>query len=96
MRRRAFAAANTSAPVMNLTSNGLLFLLTRYLQSVLDHSALDAGIMLLPLFIPLAALSPLTLTGAGSGSEQLGQSRSIRTVSMLVLPRARSRTPSSR
>lgn len=58
-RRPAFAAANASAFVMNLTSNGLLFLLTRYLQSVLGRSALGAGIMLLPLFVPLAALSPL-------------------------------------
>ena len=58
-RRPAFAAANGAALVMNLTSNGLLFLLTRYLQSVLGHSALEAGVMLLPLFIPLAALSPL-------------------------------------
>lgn len=58
-RRPAFAAANGSALVMNLTSNGLLFLLTRYLQSVLGHSALDAGVMLLPLFVPLAVLSPL-------------------------------------
>jgi len=58
-RRPAFAAANGSALVMNLTSNGLLFLLTRYLQSVLGHSAQDAGVMLLPLFVPLAALSPL-------------------------------------
>lgn len=57
--RPAFRAANTSALVMNLTSNGLLFLLTRYLQSVLDHSALEAGVMLLPLFVPLAVLSPL-------------------------------------
>jgi MFS transporter, DHA2 family, methylenomycin A resistance protein len=45
---------------MNLTSNGLLFLLTRYLQSILGHSAVDTGIMLLPLFVPLAVLSPLT------------------------------------
>jgi DHA2 family methylenomycin A resistance protein-like MFS transporter len=58
-RRPAFATANASALVMNLTSNGLLFLLTRYLQSVLGHSALGAGITLLPLFVPLAALSPL-------------------------------------
>lgn len=58
-RRPAFVAANGSALVMNLTSNGLLFLLTRYLQSVLGHSALQAGIMLLPLFVPLATLSPL-------------------------------------
>jgi len=57
-RRPAFAAANGSAFVMNLTSNGLLFGLTRYLQSVLGHSALQAGFMLLPLFVPLAALSP--------------------------------------
>lgn len=42
-RRPAFAAANASAFVMNLTSNGLLFLLTRYLQSVLGRSALGAG-----------------------------------------------------
>ena len=58
-RRPAFAAANGSALAMNLTSNGLPFLLTRYLQSVLDHDALNAGIMLLPLFVPLAVLSPL-------------------------------------
>ena len=58
-RRPAFVAANGSALVMNLTSNGLLFLLTRYLQSILGYGALDAGIMLLPLFVPLAALSPL-------------------------------------
>lgn len=38
---------------------GALFLLTRYLQSVLGHSALTAGLMLLPLFAPLAVLSPL-------------------------------------
>jgi MFS transporter, DHA2 family, methylenomycin A resistance protein len=57
--RPAFATANGSALVMNLTSNGLLFLLTRYLQSILGHSPLDAGIMLLPLFVPLAAASPL-------------------------------------
>jgi MFS transporter, DHA2 family, methylenomycin A resistance protein len=56
--RPAFRAANTSALVMNLTSNGLLFLLTRYLQSVLGYSALEAGVRLLPLFAPLAVASP--------------------------------------
>jgi DHA2 family methylenomycin A resistance protein-like MFS transporter len=54
----AFRAANASALVMNLTSNGLLFLITRYLQSVLGHSALNTGFMLLPLFVPLAAVAP--------------------------------------
>ena len=55
----AFCAANGASLLMNLTSNGLLFLLTRYLQSVRGHSALAAGLMLLPLFVPLAVLAPL-------------------------------------
>ncbi|HEU5417320.1 MAG TPA: MFS transporter [Streptosporangiaceae bacterium] len=54
-----FRVANTAALVMNLTSNGLLFVLTRYLQSVRGVSALTAGLMMLPLFVPLAVLSPL-------------------------------------
>ena len=57
--RPAFRAVTASALIMNLTSNGLLFLLTRYLQSILGRSALTAGLMLLPLFAPLAVTSPL-------------------------------------
>jgi len=57
--RPAFRAVTVSALIMNLTSNGLLFLLTRYLQSILGRSALTAGLMLLPLFAPLAMTSPL-------------------------------------
>jgi MFS transporter, DHA2 family, methylenomycin A resistance protein len=58
-RNSAFRAANTAALVMNLTSIGLLFLLTRYLQSVLGYRALTAGVLLLPLFVPVAIMSPL-------------------------------------
>ena len=54
-----FSIANGSALVMNLTSAGLVFLLTRYLQQVHGRTALEAGVMLLPLFVPLAVLSPL-------------------------------------
>jgi MFS transporter, DHA2 family, methylenomycin A resistance protein len=57
--RPAFRAVTMSALIMNLTSNGLLFLLTRYLQSILGHRPLTAGLMLLPLFAPLAVTSPL-------------------------------------
>lgn len=57
--RPAFRAVTVSALIMNLTSNGLLFLVTRYLQSILGHSPLTAGLMLLPLFAPLAVTSPL-------------------------------------
>ena len=53
----AFSIANGSALVMNLTSGGLVFLLTRYLQQVHGQTALAAGVMLLPLFVPLAVLS---------------------------------------
>src|SRR5262249_50477388 len=54
LRGGRFRVANVAALIMNLTSNGLLFLLTRYLQSVRGVSALTAGLMLLPLFVPLA------------------------------------------
>jgi MFS transporter, DHA2 family, methylenomycin A resistance protein len=57
--RPAFRVVTLAALTMNLTSNGLLFLLTRYLQSILGHRPLTAGLMLLPLFAPLAVTSPL-------------------------------------
>lgn len=55
----AFRIANGSALAMNMTGNGFMFLLTRYLQQVHGHTALQAGVMLLPLFVPLAVLSVL-------------------------------------
>lgn len=57
--RPAFRAANGAALIMNLTANGTLFVLTRYLQSVLGHGALAAGAMMLPLFGPTALLAPV-------------------------------------
>jgi MFS transporter, DHA2 family, methylenomycin A resistance protein len=57
-RNSTFRAANTAALVMNLTSIGMLFLLTRYLQSVLGYRALMAGVLLLPLFVPVVIMSP--------------------------------------
>src|SRR5580693_2355681 len=57
--RPVFRVVTVSALIMNLTSNGLLFLLTRYLQSILGHRPLTAGLMVLPLFAPLAVPSPV-------------------------------------
>jgi len=51
--------ANAGALVMNLTANGLLFVMTRYLQSVLGHDALAAGLMMVPMFVPLVVLAPV-------------------------------------
>jgi len=59
-RRPTFSVANAAAGVMNLCTLGLLFLVTQYLQTVQHHSALAAGVFLLPLFLPLTVLAPLT------------------------------------
>jgi DHA2 family methylenomycin A resistance protein-like MFS transporter len=64
-RQTGFCTANAVAGVMNLCTLGLLFPLTLYLQDVRHHSALGAGLELLPLFLPLSLIAPLggRLTG---------------------------------
>ncbi|MGY2873879.1 MFS transporter, DHA2 family, methylenomycin A resistance protein [Marmoricola sp. URHA0025 HA25] len=56
---RPFSVANAVAGSMNLCTLGLLFVLTLYLQHVQGRSALDAGVAVLPLFLPLVVLPPL-------------------------------------
>ncbi|MDN5915217.1 MAG: MFS transporter [Pseudonocardia sp.] len=60
LRSPAFAGANLVAAAMNLVGIGTVFVATLYLQSVQHRSAVVAGVMLLPLFVPLAALAPIT------------------------------------
>lgn len=64
-RSRIFSTANAVAGVMNLTTLGLLFVLTLYLQDARHDSAVIAGLALFPLFLPLSVLAPLAgrLTG---------------------------------
>jgi MFS transporter, DHA2 family, methylenomycin A resistance protein len=57
-RRPAFTMANVTAATMNLCTLGMLFVLTLYLQSTQGHSALVAGLFIVPLFAPLAVLAP--------------------------------------
>ncbi len=52
--------ANLVAAAMNLVGIGVVFVATLYLQSVQHRPAVVAGAMLLPLFVPLAALAPVT------------------------------------
>jgi DHA2 family methylenomycin A resistance protein-like MFS transporter len=59
LRRRGFLVANAAAGVMNLGTLGLLFVVTLFLQRVQGRSALDAGLALLPLFLPLSLLAPI-------------------------------------
>ena len=58
-RRAAFAVANGAAGTMNLCTLGTIFVLTLFLQSVQHHSALSAGLEMIPLFAPLAIIAPL-------------------------------------
>jgi DHA2 family methylenomycin A resistance protein-like MFS transporter len=59
LRRPAFGAANTTAGIMNLCTLGTLFVLPLFLQSVQHRSAFRAGLMMLPLFTPLAVFALL-------------------------------------
>ncbi|MGY2702808.1 MFS transporter [Nocardioides sp. HB32] len=59
-RRPAFVLANGAAGVMNLATLGMLFVVTLYLQQDQGRSPFSAGVALLPLFLPLTLLAPLT------------------------------------
>jgi DHA2 family methylenomycin A resistance protein-like MFS transporter len=59
LRRPGFSSANAVAGAMNLGSLGLLFVLTLYLQRVQQRSPFEAGLAVIPLFLPLGVLAPL-------------------------------------
>jgi DHA2 family methylenomycin A resistance protein-like MFS transporter len=59
-RRPAFAGANAGAGLMNLGTLGGLFALGLFLQQGEGLSPLEAGLALVPLALPLAALTPFT------------------------------------
>ncbi|MFC4907350.1 MFS transporter [Actinomadura gamaensis] len=60
VRAPAFLGANGASLVMNLVTNGTLFVVTLQLQQVQGRSALVAGVMLLPMAVPLVLLAPLS------------------------------------
>src|SRR3954464_12526080 len=64
-RRRTFTVANGVAGTMNLGSLGCIYLLTLFLQVVQNRPPLEAGLAMVPLFAPVAALAPVSgrLTG---------------------------------
>ncbi|MFI6829242.1 MFS transporter [Kribbella sp. NPDC050241] len=55
-----FVGANVTAGLMNLVGLGTVLVLTLYLQEHLGHNAFRAGLELIPLFLPLAVLAPLS------------------------------------
>lgn len=59
-RRAEFTGANAGAGLMNLGTLGGLFALSLYLQQTEGLAPLEAGLALVPLALPLAALTPFT------------------------------------
>ena len=66
---RTFAAANAASFLMYGSLFGAVFLMTQYLQTLLGHSPLEAGLRLLPWTGAPLLVSPL----AGVLSDRLGQ-----------------------
>ncbi|MCA2223738.1 MFS transporter [Nonomuraea aurantiaca] len=57
LRRPSIAVGTIGSATMNFGINGMMLLITLYLQGVLRLSPMTAGAALLPLFVPLALLS---------------------------------------
>ncbi|MFG1678936.1 MFS transporter [Nonomuraea sp. NPDC049269] len=57
LRRPSIAVGTIGSAIMNFGINGMMLLITLYLQGVLRLSPMTAGAALLPLFAPLALLS---------------------------------------
>ncbi|HET8582849.1 MAG TPA: MFS transporter [Jatrophihabitans sp.] len=60
LRRTAFVGPNVVALIMNLTFNGLLFVVTLYLQDVRGFPPIESGLVVLPMAVPLVALAPVS------------------------------------
>ncbi|WP_116205404.1 MFS transporter [Amycolatopsis circi] len=60
LRSRQTAGANLVSAAMNFVGLGSVLVFTLYLQEVLHADAITAGVALLPLFLPLAVLGPVT------------------------------------
>ncbi|QYN20976.1 MFS transporter [Amycolatopsis sp. DSM 110486] len=60
LKSRRTAGATTISAAMNFVGLGAVLVFTLYLQSVLHLKPLDAGLALLPLFLPLVLLGPFS------------------------------------
>jgi EmrB/QacA subfamily drug resistance transporter len=58
--QRAFVGSSFVLVIGNIVLASLLFILPLYLQNIVEHSALEAGLLLLPLTATLMVLSPVS------------------------------------
>jgi MFS transporter, DHA2 family, methylenomycin A resistance protein len=70
-RRAEFSGANAGSALMNLGTLGALFAIGLYLQQDRGLSPLAAGLNLVPLALPLAALTPFTGRIVGAAGPRL-------------------------
>src|SRR5919199_1713483 len=84
-----FTGANAVAGLMNLVTLGTIFLLTLYLQVVQGHSALVAGVEMVPMFAPLSMLAPISgrLTGRFGPRLPMAAGLALGTLGMVLLKR---------
>jgi DHA2 family methylenomycin A resistance protein-like MFS transporter len=84
-----FAGANAVAGLMNFVTLGTIFLLTLYLQVVQGHSALVAGVEMVPMFAPLSMLAPISgrLTGRFGPRLPMAAGLALGTLGMVLLKR---------
>jgi EmrB/QacA subfamily drug resistance transporter len=59
LRVRSVAAGNAAGGVLQFTLTAVTVFLAIYLQNGLDHSALQAGLLLLPVTLPIMIVAPL-------------------------------------
>lgn len=83
LRRRTFAGPNVVTLMATAVMCSLFFFLALYLQSVLGYSALSAGLLLLPLTVPIVVVAPL----AGRLADGIGARLPV-TIGMLMLAAA--------
>jgi DHA2 family methylenomycin A resistance protein-like MFS transporter len=94
-RRRTFTVANGVAGTMNLGSLGCIFLLTLFLQVVQKRAPLEAGLAMVPLFLPVAALAPVSgrLTGRFGPGGPMVAGLLVAAAGLALLTQAEATTP---
>lgn len=94
-RRPRFTVANAIAGTMNLGTLGCIFVLTLYLQVVQHRPPLEAGLAVLPLFAPVAALAPLSgrLTGRFGARGPMAAGLLVAGAGLALLARVDAQTP---
>ncbi|GAA0262178.1 MFS transporter [Actinomadura nitritigenes] len=95
LRAPAFLGANGIALAMNLVTNGVLFVATLKLQQAEHHSAFTAGVLLMPMAVPLALLAPVSgrLTARFGTRLPLGAGTALAAAGCLSLLRVGAGTP---